>query len=73
MLSPSDRLESSARFHETIMPWSHNRLALEILRNLYQMRRIAEYRQEKQAQPRQVHMTHDHLKILDAIEQGDTI
>lgn len=73
VISASDRFESNARFHETIMSWSHNQLALQILRNLYQMRRLAEYRQEKQAQPRQVHVTDDHLQILDAIEQGDTI
>ncbi|WP_151633399.1 GntR family transcriptional regulator [Noviherbaspirillum aerium] len=73
VISASDRFESNARFHETIMSWSHNQLALQILRNLYQMRRLAEYRQEKQAQPRQVHVTHDHLQILDAIERGDTI
>ena len=73
VLSPSDRFESNARFHETIMSWSNNQLALQILRNLYQMRRLAEYRQEGLAQSRQVHVTDDHIKILDAIERGDTV
>lgn len=73
VLTPVDRFESNARFHETIASWSQNQLALQTLRNLYQMRRLAEYRQEKQAQPRQIRVSDEHLKILDAIEQGDTI
>lgn len=73
LLTPYDRFESNARFHETLMAWSHNQIALQTLRHLYQMRRLAEYRQERQAQPRQKLVTNEHLRILDAIRQGDTI
>lgn len=72
-LSQSERFESNARFHETIMSWSHNQMALQVLRNLYQMRRLAEYEQESRAQSRQLHVPYDHLNILDAIEEGDTV
>ena len=73
LLTPYDRFESNVRFHETLMSWSHNQIALQTLRHLYQMRRLVEYRQEQQALPRQKLVTNDHLRILEAIKQGDTI
>ena len=67
-----ERFESNARFHETIAEWSGNRFALQTLRRLDQMRRLAEYRQTRKDLPRQA-LAQEHLLILDAIEKGDNL
>ncbi|CAM5785173.1 MAG: GntR family transcriptional regulator [Burkholderiales bacterium] len=70
--SATERFESNARFHEAIAAWSGNRLALQALRRLDQLRRLAEYRQAREDLPRAA-LAREHLEILDAIEQGDSI
>ncbi|MBD8604574.1 GntR family transcriptional regulator [Pseudomonas sp. CFBP 8771] len=67
-----ERFESNARFHETIAEWSGNRFALQTLRRLDQVRRLAEYRQTQLDLPRQA-LAVEHLQILDAIEAGDNL
>lgn len=67
-----ERFESNARFHETIAEWSGNRFALQTLRRLDQVRRLAEYRQTRLDLPRQA-LAVEHLRILDAIEAGDNL
>ncbi|SAK89272.1 GntR family transcriptional regulator [Caballeronia pedi] len=69
-MTPTERYESNARLHETIASWSQNRLALQTLRRLDQMRRLAEYRQAKQQLPRRA-LAQEHIDILNAIERGD--
>lgn len=71
-LSPIEVFESNARFHATIAGWSHNQVAIQILRRLDRVRRLAEYRQAARPLPRQV-MIHEHCDVLDAIESGDTL
>lgn len=71
-MTATERFESNARLHETIAAWSGNRFALQTLRRLDQMRRLAEYRQAKQQLPRRA-LAQEHIDILDAIESGDFI
>ncbi len=68
----TERFESNARFHEAIIGWSGNRLALQTLRRFDQLRRLAEYRQAGQDLPR-LALAREHLEILAAIEQGDNL
>ncbi|MEJ8812845.1 GntR family transcriptional regulator [Variovorax ureilyticus] len=70
--SATERFESNARFHELIAGWSGNRFALQTLRRLDQLRRLAEYRQAKQDLPRAI-LAREHLEILAAIEAGDSL
>lgn len=67
-----ERFESNARFHEAIAAWSGNGFALQTLRRLDQMRRLAEYRQARQSLPRAA-LAREHIEILVAIEAGDTL
>lgn len=69
-MTPIERYESNARLHETIAAWSGNRFALQTLRRLDQMRRLAEYRQARQQLPRRA-LAQEHIDMLDAIERGD--
>lgn len=69
-MTPIERYESNARLHETIAAWSGNRFALQTLRRLDQMRRLAEYRQARQRLPRRA-LAQEHIDMLDAIERGD--
>jgi DNA-binding GntR family transcriptional regulator len=71
-MTATERFESNARLHETIAAWSGNRFALQTLRRLDQMRRLAEYRQARQQLPRRA-LAQEHIDILDAIEGGDFI
>jgi DNA-binding GntR family transcriptional regulator len=71
-MSAIERFKSNVRFHEAIATWSGNRYALQTLRRLDQMRRLAEYRQGAQELPRQA-LAQEHLGILDAIEAGDVL
>jgi DNA-binding GntR family transcriptional regulator len=71
-ITATERYESNARLHEAIAEWSGNRFALQTLRRLDQMRRLAEYRQAKQQLPRQA-LAREHLAILDAIRAGDAL
>jgi DNA-binding GntR family transcriptional regulator len=68
----TERFESNTRFHESIAAWSGNRFALQTLRRLDQLRRLAEYRQARQDLPR-VALAQEHLGILSAIEAGDSL
>src|SRR5471030_1865471 len=68
----TERFASNARFHETIAEWSGNLFAVQTLRRLDQMRRLAEYRKAKQQIPLPM-PEQEHLQILDAIEAGDNL
>jgi DNA-binding GntR family transcriptional regulator len=69
-MTATERYESNARLHETIASWSGNRFALQTLRRMDQLRRLAEYRQAKQRLPRRA-LAQEHIDILDAIERGE--
>ncbi len=71
-MTATERYESNSRLHEAIVGWSGNRFALQTLRRLDQMRRLAEYRQAKQQLPRRA-LAQEHLELLDAIRAGDTL
>lgn len=71
-ISGIERFESNARFHQTIAQWSGNLFALQTIRRLDQLRRLAEYRQSRQDLPRQA-LAREHLDILSAIEVGDNL
>lgn len=72
VMMATEIVAANSRFHETIVSWSGNQFAVQTLRRLNRMRRLAEYRQEKQALPRKV-LAQEHLTILDAIESGDNM
>lgn len=71
-LSPMDLFESNARLHSTICEWSGNVVAIQILRRLDKVRRLAEYRQAVRPLPRQ-DLAREHCEVLLAIEAGDTL
>jgi DNA-binding GntR family transcriptional regulator len=71
-MTATERFESNARFHEAITLWSGNRFALQTMRRLDQMRRLAEYRQARQELPKR-ELAREHLQILDAIASGDAL
>lgn len=71
-LTPVLLFESNARFHATIASWSQNQVAIQILRRLDRVRRLAEYRQATRPLPRD-ELANEHCEILDAIEAGDTL
>jgi DNA-binding GntR family transcriptional regulator len=71
-LTPIEIFESNARFHAAIASWSGNAMAIQILRRLDRIRRLAEYRQATRVLPRQ-ELAHEHCEILDAIEVGDML
>lgn len=64
--------EANSRFHETLAGWSHNRFILQAVRRVNQLRRLVEYRQASQRNPRQTQAS-EHLEILRAIESHDLI
>lgn len=64
--------ESNSQFHETLAKWSGNRFILQGVRRTDQLRRLVEYRQARDRQPRQA-QSREHLRILDAIAAGDLL
>ncbi len=72
VITAIELFESNTRLHEAIAAWSNNRFAMQTLSRLNKMRRLAEYRQARQALPRQA-LAQEHLDILDAIETGDVL
>ena len=64
--------EANSRFHETLAEWSHNRFILQAVKRVNQLRRLVEYRQASQRNPRQTQAA-EHLEILRAIELSDQV
>ncbi|WP_321871576.1 GntR family transcriptional regulator [Paraburkholderia tropica] len=71
-MSATERFEMNARLHEAIVSWSGNQFALQTVRRLDRLRRLAEYRQAPQRLPT-ADLAKEHLEILAAIERGDTL
>lgn len=71
-LTAIELFEANARFHATIAAWSHNHHAIQILKRLDRIRRLAEYHHAARPLPRR-EFAEDHCAILDAIEDGDTV
>lgn len=64
--------EANAEFHETISKWSGNRFFMQSVRRINSLRRLVEYRQASQREPRR-EAAIEHLKILEAIAAQDMI
>ena len=64
--------EANAEFHETISRWSGNRFFIQSIRRINSLRRLVEYRQAAQREPRR-EAAIEHVKILDAIAAQDMI
>jgi DNA-binding GntR family transcriptional regulator len=62
--------EANSRFHETLAAWSRNRFILQSVRRINQLRRLVEYRQAFQRDPRHT-QAREHLEILRAIDAQD--
>ncbi len=71
-MTATERFESNARLHEAIAAWAGNRFALQTLRRLDQVRRLAEYRQARHQLPKRA-LAQEHIDILNAIEAGDML
>lgn len=71
-LDPIELFENNAKLHATIVGWSGNLVAIQILKRLDRIRRLAEYRQATRPLPRK-ELALAHCGILDAIEAGDTL
>lgn len=71
-MTPYELFESNCRFHELITLWSHNRFFYQSLVRLNKLRRLVEYRQSKERNPRR-DQAREHVSILTSISQGDTI
>jgi DNA-binding GntR family transcriptional regulator len=70
IMTPIERFEANARFHETVGRWSHNRFIWQSIRRHDQLRRLVQYRHWEKRHYRKGR-TEDHLLILDSIAKGD--
>lgn len=66
-MTAMELFEANSRFHETLAEWSGNRFIVQSVRRINLQRRLVEYSQAAQRQPRQT-QAREHLGILDAIE-----
>lgn len=64
--------ESNCQFHETLAKWSGNRFILQSVRRTNQLRRLIEYRQAREREPRRA-QSQEHVAILDAIAAQDML
>ena len=64
--------EANSEFHETLAKWSGNRFFPQAIRRMDQLRRLVEYSQARNREPRK-HQALEHLAILEAIGQHDTL
>ena len=64
--------EANAEFHETLAKWSGNRFFAQSVRRMDQLRRLVEYSQAQNREPRKQQVL-EHLAILDAISQQDVL
>lgn len=69
-MTPIELFEANSRFHETLANWSGNRFILQSVKRVNQLRRLIEYRQASQREPRQT-QAQEHLAILDALANLD--
>lgn len=64
--------ESNSQFHETLAKWSGNRFILQSVKRTNQLRRLIEYRQARDREPRRAQAA-EHVAILDAILEQDML
>lgn len=64
--------ESNSQFHETLAKWSGNRFILQSVKRTNQLRRLIEYRQAREREPRRAQAA-EHVAILDAILAQDML
>lgn len=71
-LARDDWFNANANFHETVVSWAGNRFFTQAVRRQNQLRRMTEYADfGKLGEQRLREACRDHLRILDAIEEGD--
>lgn len=70
-MTPAEWVDLNARFHETLARWSGNRFMLQTLKRVNQLRRVVEYRVVASDPALRARQAAEHLRILDAIENGD--
>lgn len=64
--------EANARFHETVVSWSHNRFLEQAIRRQNSLRRMTEYAEFAELSEAGVRKAaRDHLAILEAIKADD--
>lgn len=64
--------ESNSQFHEALAKWSGNRFIAQSVKRTNQLRRLVEYRQAREREPRRT-QAQEHLDILDAIALHDML
>ena len=69
-MTPAEWVDLNARFHETLARWSGNRFMLQTLKRVNQLRKVVEYRVTASDPALRARQTAEHLRILDAIENG---
>lgn len=70
-MTPVEWADINARFHETLARWSGNRLMLQTMRRINQLRKLVEYRAVAGDPELRTQQAAEHLRILDAIARGD--
>lgn len=68
----SELFRPGVHLHETIIAGAHNRLLLDALRKVNQMRRLVEYR-SKRDRSHMVQQCEEHLALIDLIRRGERI
>jgi len=70
-MTPAEWVDLNARFHETLARWSGNRFMLQTIKRINQLRKVVEYRVVSGDPELRARQASEHLRILEAIEQGD--
>lgn len=64
--------EANARFHETVVSWSHNRFLVQSIRRQNSLRRMTEYAEFAELSEAGVRKAaRDHIAILEALREDD--
>ena len=71
-MTATELFEANTEFHETLATWSGNRFLAQTVRRMDHLRRLVEYWQAHDREPRKQQAL-EHLRILDAISQQDTL
>lgn len=70
-MTPAEWVDINARFHETLARWSGNRFMLQTIKRINQLRKVVEYRIVSGDPELRARQASEHLRILEAIEDGD--
>jgi DNA-binding GntR family transcriptional regulator len=72
LMTVAELFDANSRFHEALATWSGNRFIHDAVRRINQLRRLVEYRQTSNRQPRK-EQAEEHLAILDAVVRSDLL